>query len=364
MSGTHCPYGPSSLPRLDLCPASARLCQLAPEGEASEAAKRGTRIHALAAALIANETIPADADAEELKFAEKIAEFAAPLVKGREHYVEYRLAYNTIDGELYWGTSDLVVVEPNAVVICDWKTGFSDVPEADCNLQGAAYALAAMQEFGKDSAEVYFFNPCTGWRSFAHFESADALAREIYKVIERAKDPNAPCYPSEEACRNCDGKPICAAYLAVAEASCNLVEMHTSRELTTWEDAAIVLWYNRLQMAAKFLETELKPELLRRIADKGECFGLRVKAQSGGREARDVCEVAFAVSDTLSNSEILDCCTLSIAKLKAKFAEQAKAKGIAKTKKDGETMFEAAVADLLTEKEPRRVIYKSKEVTE
>lgn len=362
MSGTHCIYSPSSLARLDLCPASARLCQLAPEGEASEFAERGSRIHSLAAELIANETIPTDVDAKELEYAEKIRDFAAPLIEGREFFCERRLVYNTIEGELFFGTSDLVIIEPNGVVICDWKTGYGEVAEADCNLQGAAYALAAMQEFGKDAAEVYFFNPCTGWQSHALFASADALAREICGVIERAKDPNAPCNPSEDACRYCNAKAICPAHLAVAEASCNLVEMHASRELSTWEDAAIVVWYNRLQMAAKFLEGELKPELLRRIADKGECFGLRVKSQSGGREARDVCEVAFAVSDTLSNSEILDCCTLSIAKLKAKFAEQAKAKGIAKTKKAGETMFEQAVADLLTEKEPRKVIYRAKEV--
>lgn len=362
MSGTHCIYSPSSLARLDLCPASARLCQLAPEGETSEFAERGTRIHSLAAELIANETIPADVDAKELEFAEKIRDFAAPQIEGHEFHVEERLAYNTIEGELYYGTSDLVILQGNGVAICDWKTGFADVPEADCNLQGAAYALAAMQTYNAGWADVCFYNPVTGWRSFAHFESADALAREICKVIERAKDPNAPCNPSEDACRYCNAKAICPAYLAVAEASCNLVEMHTSRELSTWEDAAIVLWYNRLQMAAKFLESELKPELLRRIADKGECFGLRVKAQSGGREARDVCEVAFAVSDTLSNSEILDCCTLSVAKLKAKYAENAKQKGQAKTKKDGETMFEQAVAELLVEKEPRRVIYKAKEV--
>lgn len=357
----HCLYGPSSLARLDLCPASARLFQLVPEGETSEAAERGTRIHALAAALITGRETPKDADAEELKFAEKIAEFAAPLVKGREHYVERRLAYNTIEGELYWGTSDLVVVYWGGVMIYDWKTGFSEIPEAEVNLQGAAYALAAMQEFGKDAADVCFYNPCTGWKSLAHFDSADALAREVCGVIERAKDPNAPCNPSEDACRYCNAKAICPAHLAVAEASCNLVEMHTSRELATWEDAAVALWYNRLQMAAKFLESELKPELLRRIADNGECGGLRVKQQSGGREARDVCQVAGAVHDVLSNLEILECCNLSIAKLKAKYAEQAKYKWDIKTKKEGETMFENAVAGLLSDKEPRRVVYKAKE---
>lgn len=354
----HCLYSPSSLARLDLCPASARLSALVPEDAPSEAALRGTRIHGYAAALITGRETPQDADAEELKYAEKIAEFAAPLVKGREHYVERRLAYNTIDGELYWGTSDLVVVYWGGVMIYDWKTGFSETPEAEVNLQGAAYALAAMQEFRKGTAEVCFFNPCTGWKSLAHFDSAEGLAREVCGVIERAKDPNAPFNPSEDACRYCRAKSICAAHLATCEASCNLVEMTPSTDITTWSDAAVSLWYSRLTLAAKWLETIIKPELLRRIADNGECGGLRVKAQSGGREARDVQAVANAVYDVLDADAIFGCCSLSIAKLKAAYAD-ARQDGM--TKKDAEARFEEAVAGLLLDKEPRKVIYKAKE---
>lgn len=364
MTEQHCIYGPSSLARLDLCPASARLCQLAPEGESSEAAERGTRIHTLAAALITGAELPQNADAEELKFAEKIAEFAAPLVKGREHYVERRLAYNTIDGELYWGTSDLVVVCWGGVVICDWKTGFGETPEAEVNLQGAAYALAAMQEFGKDSADVHFFNPCTGWRSYAHFDSADALAREICKVIERAKDPSAPCNPSEDACRYCNAKTICPAHLATCEASCRLVEMKQSTDITTWRDEDLSLWYSRLLLASKWLDNVVKPELLRRIADKGECGGLRVKQQSGGREATDVQAVMEATSKVLGEDDILQCCSLSIAQLKDRYVDTLRARDMVKTKKEAEAMFEAAVAGLSVDKNPKRVVYRAKEAEE
>lgn len=358
----HCLYSPSSLARLDLCPASARLCALVPDDAPSEAALRGTRIHQLAAAMTQSGIIPTAGEPEELDFAAKIRDYARNLIDCNAKFrVEWRLGYSDIEGEVYWGTCDLIIILPQKVIICDWKTGFSDVPEAAINLQGAAYALAAMQTYGVDCAEVRFYNPCTNWESVAEFTSPEGLAREVLGVIERAKAPDAPCNPSEDACRYCRAKSICAAHLATCEASCNLVEMTPSTDIATWSDAAVSLWYSRLTLAAKWLETIIKPELLKRIADKGECGGLKVKAQSGGREAGDVCQVAGAVHDVLSNLEILECCNLSIAKLKAKYAEQAKYKWDIKTKKEGEQLFEDAVAGMLTEKEPRRVIYRAKE---
>ena len=359
----HCPYGPSALARLDKCPGAARLCELVVSDRGGEAAERGTRIHALAAALISGQAVPEDADADELKYATMIHDFANTIIEpGDKVSVEKRLAYRDIGGEIYFGTSDLVVEKPGHVVfVCDWKTGFGEVPEAPDNLQGAAYALAAMQEMGKSGAEVYFYNPCTNWRSAAFFDSADGLAREVLGVIDRAKAPDAPLCPSEEACRWCAACAICPAHLAVAEASMNLTDgTERCRDITEWSDAAVALWYGRLGMAARFLEQMLKPELLRRIREKGECSGLRVRQQSGGREARDIRALANAVCSLLTQDEFLDCCSVSIAQLKAKYAEAAKENGEADTKKAGEALFEEATAGMLLDREPRRVIYMAK----
>lgn len=362
----HCLYSPSSLARLDLCPASARLCALVPEDAPSEAALRGTRIHQYAAEMIQNGAIEASigdgADEEELKFAAKIRDYALALIGGCKFFVEKRIAYNDINGEVYYGTSDLIILRPNKVVIRDWKTGFGDVPEASINLQGAAYALAAMQVFRVDGAEVGFYNPCTGWESVTDFDSPEGLAREVLGVIERAKDPNAPFNPSEDACRYCRAKSICAAHLATCEASCRLVEMKQSTDITTWRDEDLSLWYSRLTLASKWLETIVKPELLRRIAEQGECGGLRVKQQSGGREATDVQAVMQAMSKVLGEDDILQCCSLSVAQLKDKYVDMLRARGEVKTKKEAEAMFEVAVAGLSVDKNPKRVVYRTKEV--
>ena len=359
----HCLYSPSSLARLDLCPASARLCALVPDDAPSEAAERGTRIHQYAAAMIASGVYPRNASAEEVDCASKIQSYAVPVIGGYDYAVEQRLAYSDIEGEVYYGTCDLIIFYlPQKVIICDWKTGFSDVPEAAINLQGAAYALAAMQTYGVDCAEVRFYNPCTNWESVAEFTSAEGLAREVLGVIERAKDPDAPFNPSEDACRYCRAKSICAAHLATCEASCNLVEMTPSTDVATWSDAAVSLWYSRLTLAAKWLETIIKPELLRRIADKGECGGLRVKQQSGGREATDIQAIMKAMSKVLGEDDILQCCSLSIAQLKDKYVDMLRARGEVKTKKEAEAMFEMAVAGLSVDKNPKRVVYRAKEV--
>ena len=356
----HCIYGPSSLERLDLCPASAELSKLA-EDVPGEAAERGTRIHSYAAAMIQGQEPPAGADAEELALAENIRDFAkAWAAEGEELHVEQRLSYSTIEGELYWGTSDLVAVGPDTVRIIDWKTGHREVVEAANNLQGAAYALAAMQTYGKDRAEVTFYNPSIRQLTSHVFTDAGAIANEIFRVIDRAKRADAPCNPSEDACRYCAAKTICPAHMAVCESSCYLVETRAAGDIAQWSDAAVTLWYDRLELAAKWFETRLKPEVIRRAA-QGWSGGYGVREQSGGRTAKDICQVAVAVSNVLTQSEILEQCTLSVSGLRTAYAAKRKEAGAVKTKKEGEAEFDTITDGMLVQKEPRKVIYRRKE---
>lgn len=349
----HCIFGPSALSRIDLCPGSATLCEGAPE-ETSEAAERGTRIHAMAADLLLSNHLDGLAAQDELDAATAIHEYARPLMETGEVHVEQRLEYSTIDGVLYWGTSDLVVVRPEDVLICDWKTGFRPVEEAENNLQGAAYALAAMQTYGRDRAEVRFYNPCCRQETVATFSDASALASEIERVIARAKEERPAFNPSEDACRYCAAKPFCAAHMATAESCCNIAE-GKRQDVTEWSDAALTLWYDRLTLASKLLETIVKPELMRR-ASAGWSGPYVVREQSGGRSARDICKAAVAVSDVLTQAEILECCALSVTQLRDAFAAKAVGKGLAKTKKEGCQLFETETQGCFEDKEPRRVI--------
>lgn len=360
----HCEWGPSALARLDKCPGSLRLSSNLAETE-SEDASRGTRIHALAARLILGGKPEEGDDPAELELAMKISDYAKSEIEAAgalEVHVEQEVEYSLFPGEvLFWGTSDLILVCADCIRVYDWKTGFRPVTDAENNLQGAAYALAAMQRYRRDTAIVTFYNPAINQLTTAEFSDTTALALEISKVIRTAQKDDAPCNPGEEQCRYCRAAAagVCAARLAVCEAGTNLAEERNVEPLAQWSDAALAVWHERLQIAAKFAE-QVKAEMIRRCQQSGECFGYEVREQSGGRDARDICQAWFAVSDDVPQSEFLECCNLSVSKLKTLYSSKVVEAGKAKTKKEAGQAFEELLAGCLQEK-PARVCLVRKE---
>jgi hypothetical protein len=360
----HCEWGPSALARLDKCPGSLRLSSNLAETE-SEDASRGTRIHALAARLILGGK-PDDADdTAELELAQKISDYAKSEIEAAgalEVHAEQEVEYSLFPGEvLFWGTSDLILVCADCVRVYDWKTGFRPVTEAENNLQGAAYALAAMQGYRRDTAIVTFFNPSINQLTAAEFNDTTALALEISKVIRNAQKDDAPCNPGEEQCRYCRAAAagVCAARLAVCMASANIADGRTIEPIEAWDDGKIDLWLEKLAIADRFRE-QLKAEAVRRCNENGQCGGWIVKEQSGGREARDICQAWVMLSDELEQSDFLECCSLSVSKLKALYSSKAVEAGKAKTKKEAGQAFEELLAGCLQDK-PARVCLVRKE---
>lgn len=358
MSERHCDWGPSSLERLDKCPGSLRQCEGLADFE-TEDASRGTRIHALAARLILGGRADEGEDPSEMETAMKIADFAqSEILYGEipEVHVETRLKYSSTPGDtLYWGTSDLVLVCADCVRVYDWKTGFRPVTEAESNLQGAAYALAAMQRFGRRVAVVTFFNPCINQLTSFTFDDPPALASEIGRVIAAARADDAPCVPGEVQCRYCKAAHAgtCPAHIATCEAVCNVADTEERQPVLKWTDAALAMWLERLSLAAR-LHDEVKSEMIRRCQERGECFGYEVREQSGGREARDICKAWEIVRDDVHQQDFLGCCTLSVSKLKALYQAEAVEAGKAKTRKEAGAMFEELLAGCLQDK-PARV---------
>ena len=361
---THCEWGPSALARLDKCPGSLRLSSNLAETE-SEDASRGTRIHAIAARLILGGKPDDTDDPAELELAMKIADYAKSEIEAvgaLEVHVEQEVEYSLFPGEvLFWGTSDMILVCADCVRVYDWKTGFRPVTEAENNLQGAAYALAAMQGYRRDTAIVTFFNPAISQLTTAEFGDTTALALEISKVIRNAQKDDAPCNPGEEQCRYCRAAAagVCAARLAVVGAANGIAHDGMVAPLAEWQDAQLAGWHERLQIAAKFAE-QVKSEMIRRCQQSGECFGYEAREQSGGRDARDICQAWFAVSDDVQQSEFLECCALSVSKLKTLYSSKIVEAGKAKTKKEAGQAFEELMAGCLQDK-PARVCLVRKE---
>ena len=370
----HSFFGPSSLERIDRCPGSVALAMELEElgwrdTESSDIASRGTRIHAYAAEFIKNpikDFTGEDVIEEEVEFARTIADFAqreCDRIEGlsdADVMVEEPLEFAEMPGDepLYYGTSDLIVLDRvnGEVLVCDWKTGMKEVTEAANNLQGAAYALAAMQKFRMPKAHVVFFNPCINQLTEAWFDDMQGLADEITAIIYAAKEKDARCNAGAH-CQYCPARKagFCATYLATVTTSTALAVMPDRLPLPQWSDEKVAQWHEIMQNAERFKD-EIDKELSARIARNGSCAGYGFKSSPGGREAKDIFSIVTAVQDVLTQDDVMGCCTLSLPKTEALFAERMKGSGKSKTLKEGKALFKELSAPYVTDKPERQCI--------
>lgn len=158
-------YGPSSLERRALCPASARLEKDLPNTESPYAAE-GTMLHKVVAFWInirATGTMPPGVDKltlEQREVCRRCYEFAQSVIPDRATvYIEQKISLKNWTTELLNGTPDIVADDGETLVVIDWKFGRNPVAPADENLQGAGYAAMGMQTYKRRRAVVYFFQP-------------------------------------------------------------------------------------------------------------------------------------------------------------------------------------------------------------
>lgn len=233
----HHPFGPSSLYRRSLCPASYRIEKYLEDVE-SEAALKGTYLHALIEQAINSipvirepgdnvfvqydfglEAITSIVNSriyrtnEERRVVLRTMKFIAsklPLFSKFSIRTEQRLEYKDEMGNvLYFGTSDMVVVdEYKNLYIFDWKTGRRDevALKGKRKIQLKGYALAAMQTYEIDDCKCFVYNPVQNKRHTCTIRSKEKLAKEITTIINTCKAKDAPTIPGEEQCRYCLGK--------------------------------------------------------------------------------------------------------------------------------------------------------------
>ena len=209
----HHPFGPSTMRRRELCPASLRLEDGLPALPAGPDAERGTRIHALVAKWIEAKKAP-EPETEEEELALKCFQYwrretaiEGSVIDAPEQRLSYCVVAGQPETELYFGTCDYVgaflINGKLCGLIIDWKTGYSEIDPAPDNIQGAAYALAAFQTYKLDRCEVHFYNPTLNRASSHVFTDADALAEHIMRVHNLCLAPDTPPVPGEDQCRYC-----------------------------------------------------------------------------------------------------------------------------------------------------------------
>ena len=352
----HHPFGPSSFERRELCPGSYRMEMDLPSVESPDA-QEGTRKHEeIAKAIDAfyhGEGVTIDIADDDVKAAmEKVVDIVSG--NGDDVRTEYRLSYSYCGIEKYRGTADVVVVAPEKVIIIDFKFGHRAVNDAADNPQGALYALAAMQEFRKDVADVHFINPVIHQYSSHTFNGKSPIAAYAARVMAACMKEDAPLVQGEIQCRYCKAAAhgTCPAIAKTAEVVAvkaeTLVPMPSLADLPA---ETLVELKRKCDLVAKLGE-RVDNRIKAICEESGSCGPYRMKEISGGREIKDI-QTAFEKSG-MDAATFLNCCTASVSKLEKAYAKELKESGVFKTEKEGKEKFNAELSELITSKPPKK----------
>lgn len=360
---SHHHFGPSSLERRELCPGSFRMEKDLPSVE-TEDSKSGTSLHEAIALVLegrASEVSISPEDADLVKLMEdKFYEIKG--TEPKDFFIEKQLSFSYCGIEQFSGTADVLIVAGDRVIIIDWKTGHRPVAEAADNIQGAGYALSAMQTFVKNVAEVHFFNPRIKQDSAHTFTDKNALAAYIMRVISSCQKEDAQLVQGEKQCRYCKAAAhgTCPMLTKTAETTAikaeELIQLKSLSDLTVDELCELK---RRCDLVAKLGE-RVDNRIKAVCEESGSCGRWTLKEVSGGKEIKDINAAFNAVSGILDASKFLDACSVSVSKLKDAFASVLKENGTFRTKKEGEAQFMATLSELIFEKPSKKQLVERK----
>lgn len=360
----HHVFSPSTLERREACPASYRLEEGLPSFD-TDNSKEGTSKHAvtsdLITAYIAGKTLPTVDDADVMAAFDKFSDVLRnPEISNEklQIFAERKLSYKFCGLEVYNGTADVVIVTPEKVIVIDWKFGHREVTEAANNQQGAAYALAAMQEFDRKVADVHFYNPVIHQHSNYTFEGMEGIRDYVMGVIAECKRDSAPAVAGEKQCRYCKAAyyGTCPAYAEFAAKTAAVAKrLDVLPKLSDLPDAFLCELAGKFKVVAKFAD-RVTEEIKARCAEKGACGSYVLKTTSGGKEIPDINAAFNALSSVFDAREFLSYCKVAEPSLRKAYAAKMKEIGKCASLKDGEKLFAEAMGELIQQKAPRQVL--------
>lgn len=360
----HHVFSPSTLERREACPASYRLEEGLPSFD-TDNSKEGTSKHAvtsdLITAYVAGKPLP-DVDDTDVKAA--FYKFSDVLRSpdcsdnNLQIFAERKLSYKFCGLEVYNGTADVVIVTPEKVIVIDWKFGHREVTEAANNPQGAAYALAAMQEFERKVADVHFYNPVIHQHSDYTFEGMEGIRDYVMGVIAECKRDSAPAVAGEKQCRYCKAAyyGTCPAYAEFSAKTAAVAKrLDVLPKLSDLPDDFLCELAGKFKVVAKFAD-RVTEEIKARCAEKGACGSYVLKTTSGGKEIPDINAAFNTLSSVFKAEEFLTYCKVAEPALRKAYAAKMKENGICASLKDGEKLFAEAMGELIQQKAPRQVL--------
>lgn len=344
-----------------LCPASYLHEKDLPETISPEAAD-GTRLHELIAKAITgldNFSLSglSASDSEIVSYAVEFVRRHIP--SNFEIKVEHKVPYYDAPGsEMFCGTIDLLAVDEKEgeAIIIDWKTGYSDVTEAENNLQGAGYALASMQTYQLKKVTVYFVNPRLKKSSKNLFDNWQRIHTVISDIIYKAKAEKPALVPGEKQCRYCR-----ASVNGTCPALLNQLQIFAERpapDIAHLPDEQLLILFEYSKILKPIFESAEK-ETKKRAEENGVCGGYKIKYIPGARQITDI-NKAFELSG-LTAEEFIKCCSVSVPSFEKAFIEHhyPKAKEEGFSKKDLEGYFEEKMGEVISLREPSKRLVKA-----
>ena len=206
----HAKFSPSSLSMYEKCPGWRNRNETTPQAEA------GTRIHKA----LETDAIDSLSDEREKACAQVCKDFMDSLIAERgipdKDFREVRLQIDLGGGLTTFGTCDRLMVWGRSGVLCDYKSGYRHVADAEVNPQGWSYTIGAFQkpEIDLDDCEIFFLIPNRDEISNAKFlrSQVPGMQLRLNTIVRRAMAANESQYnPQPELCEYCALQETCPA---------------------------------------------------------------------------------------------------------------------------------------------------------
>lgn len=361
--GDHAEFPPSKLEQFEACPLSWKLSQGIHEDE-SEAAREGTLLHRLVAYRIADCLYPdaeKDFTTEQLELADACV---AAYNEIRAAYpdcttaVEESLALFAEDRSvLTWGTADCFGVGKSSGFVIDFKFGFTPVTYPSRNLQILTYAAALCQRFKLDEVECWIVQPRLNRKinyTFNFTELGAIFIRHVAGVISRCKDSDPEMHPGEKQCRYCPAKGVCEGMRKELDAVATVASK--PHDLAAMDIHDLARFYEAGKTVSVFIDS-INDEFRKRL-EAAPFDGYELKRTGGGFKCPSPAVVFDRLQDVLTPSQMIGCCTCTLTKVKAAYADAAVAQGLYKSKKAAAEAVQEELADVLVPNAERVSIVK------
>lgn len=335
----------SSAARLALCPGSGKAEAGLPDRTNADAA-RGERIHEWLAKKTMGYATPELAP-DELEVAEKLYALAEPMwpapgLPGVMRFAEQPMALGCWSGH-----ADVLHISEMDITVTDWKTGWGDVPDADCNAQLRVYACLASRYYGRPTVRALLVTPQGATQVVYGRPDLDMAEHELAEIAEAAMRQDAQRIPADRACCYCRafGHPD------ACPESCRL-PVQAQSVLPSVEERIKALTKPDLDKACELLDLcerlrdLYRDELRRRLeADPAASDAYKLEAPSMRREVENVSEAWLRIPDAVFFAG----CSVSIADMEKAYARNAGIK-----RKAARLQLEKALGNLILSKPTKR----------